>query len=221
MDQRVLRAMELLKEAARLDLLAAPAARRERPVRRAVSGVAAAVAACSPPRGSQKQPAVSRAGRGRGGRLASTAEGRVGKGVGGWPRPLGARCPHGDGRLPSNAGRLRKEEAFLNLHGQNKSGSRIGRSEDAVSRNRTSCRGAVFSRDSHRAEESTWCREAEPPAEGLEREEQEKERRRKRTSHALGRAQPLQVRSVPKTGTGENRESGLQLHQGEVGGETV
>ncbi|KAJ1142520.1 hypothetical protein NDU88_008834 [Pleurodeles waltl] len=54
MDQRVIRAMELLREAGRLDLIAAPAARRERPVRRAVSGVAAAVAACSPPRGSQQ-----------------------------------------------------------------------------------------------------------------------------------------------------------------------
>ncbi|KAJ1150873.1 hypothetical protein NDU88_003660 [Pleurodeles waltl] len=55
MDQRVFRAMELLKEAGRLDLIAAPAPPRERPVRRAASGVAAAVAACSPPRGSQQE----------------------------------------------------------------------------------------------------------------------------------------------------------------------
>ncbi|KAJ1180548.1 hypothetical protein NDU88_005769 [Pleurodeles waltl] len=104
MDQRVLRATELLKEAGRLDLLTAPAARRERPVRRAAGGVAAAVAACSPPRGSQKRPApqVSRAGGRRGGRLASTSEGRVGQGVGGGPRPLGARRPHGDG-VPSGS----------------------------------------------------------------------------------------------------------------------
>ncbi|KAJ1210663.1 hypothetical protein NDU88_006025 [Pleurodeles waltl] len=57
MNQRVIHVMELLREAGRLDLVAAPAARRERPVRRAASGVAAAVAACSPPRGSQKRPA--------------------------------------------------------------------------------------------------------------------------------------------------------------------
>ncbi|KAJ1107451.1 hypothetical protein NDU88_004841 [Pleurodeles waltl] len=53
MDQRVIRAIELLKEAGRLNLIAAPAAPRVRPVRRAASGVAAVVAACSPPRGRQ------------------------------------------------------------------------------------------------------------------------------------------------------------------------
>ncbi|KAJ1096793.1 hypothetical protein NDU88_001924 [Pleurodeles waltl] len=58
----------------RLDLIAAPAAPRERPTRRAASGVAAAVAAYSPPRGRQQ---VSRAGMGRSGRLASAAKGRI------------------------------------------------------------------------------------------------------------------------------------------------
>ncbi|KAJ1174908.1 hypothetical protein NDU88_000199 [Pleurodeles waltl] len=50
MDRRVLQAIDLLKEAGHLDLLAAPVAPRKRPVRRAVSGVAGAVVACSPPR---------------------------------------------------------------------------------------------------------------------------------------------------------------------------
>ncbi|KAJ1097141.1 hypothetical protein NDU88_002268 [Pleurodeles waltl] len=52
MDPRVLQAMQLLKEAGRLDLLVEGGARRERPARQAASGVAATVAACSPPRGS-------------------------------------------------------------------------------------------------------------------------------------------------------------------------
>ncbi|KAJ1171198.1 hypothetical protein NDU88_003068 [Pleurodeles waltl] len=71
MDRRVLQAMQLLQEAARLDLLAADAARRARPARRAASGVAAAVAACSPPRGRRGHQALqvsrfgARAGPGR------------------------------------------------------------------------------------------------------------------------------------------------------------
>ncbi|KAJ1189617.1 hypothetical protein NDU88_006361 [Pleurodeles waltl] len=51
MDPRVRQALRLLEEAGRLDLLAEDGARRERPARQAASGVAAAVAACSPPRG--------------------------------------------------------------------------------------------------------------------------------------------------------------------------
>ncbi|KAJ1171695.1 hypothetical protein NDU88_003553 [Pleurodeles waltl] len=53
MDRRVLQAMQLLQEAGRLDLLAANAARRARPARQAASGVAAAIAACSPPEGGE------------------------------------------------------------------------------------------------------------------------------------------------------------------------
>ncbi|KAJ1137356.1 hypothetical protein NDU88_003767 [Pleurodeles waltl] len=92
MDARVVRAMELLKEAGRLDLLADPAAPRGRPIRRAASGVAATVAACSPPR---ERRQVSGAGRGRSGRLAPVSQGRVAAGVKGQPRPLGARRPRG------------------------------------------------------------------------------------------------------------------------------
>ncbi|KAJ1106738.1 hypothetical protein NDU88_004138 [Pleurodeles waltl] len=92
MDQRVIRAMELLKEAGCLDLIAAPAAPRDRPVRRAASGVAAAVAACSP---LQDRKQVSGAGRGRSGRLALTHKGRVAVGSRSQLRPLGARRPRG------------------------------------------------------------------------------------------------------------------------------
>ncbi|KAJ1140270.1 hypothetical protein NDU88_006627 [Pleurodeles waltl] len=103
MDQRVIRAMELLREAGRHDLIAAPAAARERPVRRAAGGVAAAVAACSPPRGSQQ---VSGAGRGRSGRLALACKGRAAGGARRQPRPLGARRPreNGNGGVGGGAG---------------------------------------------------------------------------------------------------------------------
>ncbi|KAJ1082591.1 hypothetical protein NDU88_002756 [Pleurodeles waltl] len=94
--------MELLREAGRLDLAVAPATSRERPVRRAANGVAA----CSPPRGSQKRPVpqVRRAGGGRGGRLASASMGRVGEGVVGRPRPLGARRPNGTRKTGAGGG---------------------------------------------------------------------------------------------------------------------
>ncbi|KAJ1129819.1 hypothetical protein NDU88_008184 [Pleurodeles waltl] len=92
MDSRVLRAMELLKEAGRLDLLAAAAAPRDRPRRRAACGVAAAVAACSPPR---ERRQVSGAGRGRSGRLALASSGRVVGSARSQPRPLGAQRPRG------------------------------------------------------------------------------------------------------------------------------
>ncbi|KAJ1214317.1 hypothetical protein NDU88_001936 [Pleurodeles waltl] len=92
MDRRVRQAMALLKEAGRLDLLAAPVAPKERPVRKAASGVAAAVVACSPPR---ERTQVSRAFRGRSGRLALAARGRVKAAPKGRPRPLGARRPLG------------------------------------------------------------------------------------------------------------------------------
>ncbi|KAJ1176745.1 hypothetical protein NDU88_002012 [Pleurodeles waltl] len=92
MDRRVRQALALLKEAGRLDLLAAPVAPKERPVRKAASGVAAAVVACSQPR---ERTQVSRAVRGRSGRLALAARGRVKAGPKGRPRPLGARRPLG------------------------------------------------------------------------------------------------------------------------------
>ncbi|KAJ1127161.1 hypothetical protein NDU88_005564 [Pleurodeles waltl] len=60
MDVRVEEAMRLLCEAGRLDLLADGVAYRDRPVRQAASRVAAAVAACSPPRsnGGRRAPQV-------------------------------------------------------------------------------------------------------------------------------------------------------------------
>ncbi|KAJ1201988.1 hypothetical protein NDU88_005792 [Pleurodeles waltl] len=96
MDRRVIQAMQLLREAGRLDLLAEPAARRDRPVRRAASEVVAAVAACSPPRGNRRRlaPQVRRAGGGRGRCVSATAP--TGRVVGGSlrrPRPLGVRQP--------------------------------------------------------------------------------------------------------------------------------
>ncbi|KAJ1088966.1 hypothetical protein NDU88_002120 [Pleurodeles waltl] len=45
--------MKLLRDAEHLDLVVGDAASRDRPVWRAASGVAAAVAACSPPRRSR------------------------------------------------------------------------------------------------------------------------------------------------------------------------
>ncbi|KAJ1123907.1 hypothetical protein NDU88_002374 [Pleurodeles waltl] len=92
MDQRVIRAVEQLREAGRLDLIAAPAAPRVLPARKAASGVAAAVAVCSPPRGRQQ---VSGAGKGRSGRLALASRGRTAGGSRRQPRPLGARWLQG------------------------------------------------------------------------------------------------------------------------------
>ncbi|KAJ1194526.1 hypothetical protein NDU88_003814 [Pleurodeles waltl] len=64
MDPHVCQAMQLLKEAARLDLLVEGGARRERPARQEASGVAA----CSPPRGSggRRAPQVRGIGVGKG-----------------------------------------------------------------------------------------------------------------------------------------------------------
>ncbi|KAJ1109912.1 hypothetical protein NDU88_007269 [Pleurodeles waltl] len=77
--------------------------------------------------------------------------------------------------------------------------------------------------DAHGTEERTAAelgRSAENPnnpAEEPERERQE-ERLSERTGHAPW---PRQVQSEPKTGTGDNGQSGLHLHQGEEGGDTV
>ncbi|KAJ1130619.1 hypothetical protein NDU88_008970 [Pleurodeles waltl] len=101
MDQRVIRALELLKEAGCLDLIAAPAAPRVRPVQRAASGVAATVAACSPPRG--RQP-VSGLGRGRSGGMALAHKGRVVGGEKTRPRPLRAGRPRGIGNCGAGGG---------------------------------------------------------------------------------------------------------------------
>ncbi|KAJ1180203.1 hypothetical protein NDU88_005425 [Pleurodeles waltl] len=51
-DPKILEAVALLRQAGRLDLLVEGALAPERPARRASTGVAAAVAACSPPRSS-------------------------------------------------------------------------------------------------------------------------------------------------------------------------
>ncbi|KAJ1127497.1 hypothetical protein NDU88_005896 [Pleurodeles waltl] len=86
MEKKVQQALALLREAGRLDLLAPKALAPGRPVRRASAGVAAAVAACSPPRAAhgKKVGAV----RGRGLREAGPGAGRAGRGrvVGGGTR---------------------------------------------------------------------------------------------------------------------------------------
>ncbi|KAJ1188455.1 hypothetical protein NDU88_005216 [Pleurodeles waltl] len=67
MDERVAEALQLLLEAGHLDLLAEGVEGRARAVRRAASGVAASVVACSPPRGARKvEHQVRGSGRGRG-----------------------------------------------------------------------------------------------------------------------------------------------------------
>ncbi|KAJ1209125.1 hypothetical protein NDU88_004503 [Pleurodeles waltl] len=101
MDPRVIRALELLQEAGRLDLVAAPAAPRVHPVRRAASGVAAAVAACSPPRG--RQP-MSGLGGGRTGGMALAHKGRVVGGLKTRPRPLRAGRPREIGNCGAGGG---------------------------------------------------------------------------------------------------------------------
>ncbi|KAJ1194013.1 hypothetical protein NDU88_003308 [Pleurodeles waltl] len=87
-DPKVLQALALLREAGRLDLVAPEALSPGRLVRRAAAGVAAAVAACSPPRSTssgkvslskgrawrEAGPATGRAGRGRGMRGSKASE---------------------------------------------------------------------------------------------------------------------------------------------------
>ncbi|KAJ1130225.1 hypothetical protein NDU88_008581 [Pleurodeles waltl] len=79
-DAKVLEAVALLQQAGRMDLLKDEAFAPGRPARRASAGVAAAVAACSPPRAERSQvrggsqgaevKGVSGAGKGRAGRRA-------------------------------------------------------------------------------------------------------------------------------------------------------
>ncbi|KAJ1114929.1 hypothetical protein NDU88_003159 [Pleurodeles waltl] len=128
MDRRVRQALALLKEAGRLDLLAAPVAPKERPVRKAASGVAVAVVACSPPR---ERTQVSRAVRGRSGRLALAARGRVKAAPKGRPRPLGARRPLG--RNGGAAGGTAGNSPAAQRRGQRgaPSGLSVGRGEGA------------------------------------------------------------------------------------------
>ncbi|KAJ1135242.1 hypothetical protein NDU88_001686 [Pleurodeles waltl] len=64
MDPKVRQALALLKEAGRLDLVAPEAFGAGRPVRRASAGVAAAVAACSPPRSTGREKVSALGGRG-------------------------------------------------------------------------------------------------------------------------------------------------------------
>ncbi|KAJ1082038.1 hypothetical protein NDU88_002209 [Pleurodeles waltl] len=93
MDPRGEEAMRLLKEAGRLDLLADGEACRERPARQASRGVAAAVAACSPPRsGGQRALQVRRggSGRGRAGRVGAPSR-RGAADMRRRPGPLGAQ----------------------------------------------------------------------------------------------------------------------------------
>ncbi|KAJ1197594.1 hypothetical protein NDU88_001451 [Pleurodeles waltl] len=59
-DPKVLEAVTLLRQAGRLDLLKEGALEPGRPARRASAGVAAAVAACSPPRVAEKVSGVSK-----------------------------------------------------------------------------------------------------------------------------------------------------------------
>ncbi|KAJ1177528.1 hypothetical protein NDU88_002783 [Pleurodeles waltl] len=96
MDPRVRQAMQLLKEAGRLDLLVEVGARHERPAHQAASGVAAAVAACSPPRGSGGRRATQVRGlgfgKGQAGKASAPARRVVSARVQ-RPGPLGARPP--------------------------------------------------------------------------------------------------------------------------------
>ncbi|KAJ1104120.1 hypothetical protein NDU88_001535 [Pleurodeles waltl] len=118
--------MELLREPGRLDLIVAPAAPRERPARRAASGVAAAVAACSPPRGRQQ---VSGAGRGRSGRLALASKGWIAGGSRRQLRPLGARLLRGGGNGGAGGGAGTPSDSLLRQqHGWRLplSGARMG-----------------------------------------------------------------------------------------------
>ncbi|KAJ1207826.1 hypothetical protein NDU88_003216 [Pleurodeles waltl] len=93
-DPKILEAVALLRQAGRLDLLVDGALAPERPARRASAGVAAAVAACSPPRSSGGRK-VSGAARGAG------AKGVLGAGSG---RPRGRAVGRGSLRLSREAG---------------------------------------------------------------------------------------------------------------------
>ncbi|KAJ1159641.1 hypothetical protein NDU88_000146 [Pleurodeles waltl] len=115
MDPRVEEAMRLLREAGCLDLLADGGACRERPTRQAASGVAAAVAACSPPRksGGRRAPQLRsvRAGMGRAGGAGVPSR----RGVYGltWhPGPLGARRQRSLSRVEPGAGPERPRSRF-------------------------------------------------------------------------------------------------------------
>ncbi|KAJ1149699.1 hypothetical protein NDU88_002504 [Pleurodeles waltl] len=98
LDAKVLEAVALLKQAGRMDLLREEALAPGRPARRASAGVAAAVAACSPPR-----PAGGAQVRG----VARGAVGRAGKGVAGAGKGrAGRRVPEpGSPRVSLEAGR--------------------------------------------------------------------------------------------------------------------
>ncbi|KAJ1175742.1 hypothetical protein NDU88_001029 [Pleurodeles waltl] len=87
----------------------------------------------------------------------------------------------------------------------------------------TTCGGAVISRDYRRARSGREdaVRRSQTTCRGAGERERQGEGRSEWTGHALGRAWLHQVRSEPKTGTGNNGESGLQLHQEEEGAETV
>ncbi|KAJ1104446.1 hypothetical protein NDU88_001858 [Pleurodeles waltl] len=107
MDPRVRQVMQLLKEAGRLDLLVEAGARRKRPARQGASGVAAAVAACSPPRGSGSRRATQvrglGVGKGRAGKASAPARRVVSSRVrrpgtlGARPRARVTKCGVGEG----------------------------------------------------------------------------------------------------------------------------
>ncbi|KAJ1211285.1 hypothetical protein NDU88_006646 [Pleurodeles waltl] len=85
MDRRVTEALRLLREAGWLDLLADGGGRGARPAREAAKGVAAAIAACSPPRGTRGRPGVqvrrSELGRCRGGSREGSSRQQAGNSV--------------------------------------------------------------------------------------------------------------------------------------------
>ncbi|KAJ1165258.1 hypothetical protein NDU88_005686 [Pleurodeles waltl] len=78
-DGKVQEAMRLLREAGRLNLIQGGVGGPSRPSRRASSGVAAAVLACSTSRGGARKQPVSRRGGGRA-RVRAGDEGRSGRG---------------------------------------------------------------------------------------------------------------------------------------------
>ncbi|KAJ1164252.1 hypothetical protein NDU88_004697 [Pleurodeles waltl] len=108
-DPKVLEAVALLRQAGRLDLLREGALESGRPARRASAGVAAAVAACSPPRMVEKVRKVgagagarggTKAGRGRAARPAArpAATGEAPEAGPGRAQPEGRQALGGKGK---------------------------------------------------------------------------------------------------------------------------
>ncbi|KAJ1175410.1 hypothetical protein NDU88_000698 [Pleurodeles waltl] len=135
-DAKVLEALALLRQAGRLDLLKDGALAPARPARRASAGVAAAVAACSPPR-------VAPAGKVRG--AASGVGTKGGSGAGGrrfYGRERGGESPkvsRGTGRAGQRTGwnPARKWRAGVQVSEERQAGleKRVGALEQSAKKN--------------------------------------------------------------------------------------